>query len=98
MSALSEEQIREYVDRCPEQNRWAFEGWLRGERHLDGDLIEPEGRAVTAGGVEWQVWFGECAISDFTRDTEQANRYAAAMERRFPSLRVTNEPLVLADR
>jgi hypothetical protein len=43
MSALSEGEIREYVDRCPEQNRWAFEGWLRGERHLDGDLIEPEG-------------------------------------------------------
>jgi hypothetical protein len=53
MSALSEEQIREYVDRCPEQNRWAFEGWLRGERHLDGDLVErkrwPSNEAGTGG-------------------------------------------------
>jgi len=38
--ALSEDEIRELVARCPEQNQWAFEGWLRGERHLDGDLIK----------------------------------------------------------
>lgn len=40
MSELSETQISEYVSRCPEVTRWAFEGWLRGERQLDGDLIE----------------------------------------------------------
>ncbi|GAA3598629.1 hypothetical protein GCM10022235_83050 [Kribbella ginsengisoli] len=40
ISELSEAQISEYVSRCPDLNRWAFEGWLRGERHLDGDLIE----------------------------------------------------------
>lgn len=40
MSELSEAQISEYVSRCPELTRWAFEGWLRGERQLDGDLIE----------------------------------------------------------
>ncbi|NEA35132.1 hypothetical protein [Streptomyces sp. SID13031] len=40
MSELSEVQISEYVSRCPELMRWAFEGWLRGERKLDGDLID----------------------------------------------------------
>jgi hypothetical protein len=39
VSELSEAQISEYVSRCPELTRWAFEGWLRGERQLDGDLI-----------------------------------------------------------
>ena len=29
----------ELTERCPEQQRWAFEGWLRGVRHLDGDPI-----------------------------------------------------------
>ena len=38
--ALTEAEIKELVDRCPEENRWAFEGWLRGERELDGDPIE----------------------------------------------------------
>ncbi|QNE22366.1 hypothetical protein F1D05_36305 [Kribbella qitaiheensis] len=37
---LDEGEIQDYVGRCPEETRWAFEGWLRGERHLDGDLIE----------------------------------------------------------
>ena len=37
---LTEQEIKDLVARCPEQQRWAFEGWLRGERHLDGDLIE----------------------------------------------------------
>jgi hypothetical protein len=37
---LSEQEIQDLVARCPEQQRWAFEGWLRGVRHLDGDPIE----------------------------------------------------------
>ena len=36
---LTEREIRELVARCPEQQRWAFEGWLRGVRQLDGDPI-----------------------------------------------------------
>jgi hypothetical protein len=36
---LTEREIQDLVARCPEQQRWAFEGWLRGVRHLDGDLI-----------------------------------------------------------
>jgi len=36
---LTEREIQNLVERCPEQQRWAFEGWLRGVRHLDGDPI-----------------------------------------------------------
>jgi len=36
---LTEREIQALVERCPEQQRWAFEGWLRGVRHLDGDPI-----------------------------------------------------------
>ncbi|TWD82459.1 hypothetical protein FB561_3592 [Kribbella amoyensis] len=36
---LSEREIQELVARCPEEQRWAFEGWLRGVRQLDGDPI-----------------------------------------------------------
>jgi len=36
---LTEREIQDLVARCPEQQRWAFEGWLRGVRHLDGDLF-----------------------------------------------------------
>lgn len=38
---LSEDEVMAAVERCPEELRWAFGGWLRGERLLDGDLIEP---------------------------------------------------------
>lgn len=37
---LTEEEIQDLVARCPEPQRWAFEGWLRGHRHLDGDPVE----------------------------------------------------------
>ncbi len=36
---LTEREIQDLVARCPEQQRWAFEGWLRGVRQLDGDPI-----------------------------------------------------------
>ena len=36
---LTEREIQALVARCPEQQRWAFEGWLRGVRQLDGDPI-----------------------------------------------------------
>jgi hypothetical protein len=39
--ALTEAEIQRLVDRCPPEHRWAFAGWLRGERQLDGDPIEP---------------------------------------------------------
>jgi hypothetical protein len=37
---LTEQEIQDLVARCPEPQRWAFEGWLRGARHLDGDPVE----------------------------------------------------------
>jgi hypothetical protein len=37
---LTEQEIVELVARCPEPQRWAFEGWLRGRRRLDGDPVE----------------------------------------------------------
>lgn len=38
--ALTEEEIAELSNRCPEPQRKLFEGWLRGEKQLDGDPIE----------------------------------------------------------
>lgn len=45
--------------------------------------------------VRVQVWFGKHAIADHCEtDVVLAARYASAMHRRFPSLRVTsNQPL-----
>lgn len=44
-----------------------------------------------------QVWFGSHAIADYSADTDLAERYATAMTRRFPGLRITNEPIPPAD-
>lgn len=41
---LTEQEIEELVARCPEPQRWAFEGWLRGRRHLNGDPVESYAR------------------------------------------------------
>ncbi|MFB6726835.1 hypothetical protein ACFCV3_42090 [Kribbella sp. NPDC056345] len=38
--ALTEQEIAELANRCPEPQRKLFESWLRGERQLDGDLID----------------------------------------------------------
>ncbi|MDX2969485.1 hypothetical protein PWY87_09095 [Kribbella solani] len=74
---LSEEQIVEYVARCPAENRWAFEGWLRGERQLDGDPIEAEPCEL------WQVqlWLGDHLI-------EQHVAPPLAVEQRVRDLRL----------
>ncbi|TDD58215.1 hypothetical protein E1263_20065 [Kribbella antibiotica] len=40
--SLTEREIRIYVERCPEPQQPAFEGWLRGTHHLDGELIAAE--------------------------------------------------------
>jgi len=39
-----------------------------------------------------RVWFGAHVIADYTAEEDAAVRYAAAMERRFAGLRVTNDP------
>lgn len=40
-----------------------------------------------------RVWFGETPISDYVAAPDIAERYEAAMRRRFAGLRITNEPL-----
>ncbi|GAA1716477.1 hypothetical protein ACFTSF_10010 [Kribbella sp. NPDC056951] len=37
--ALSEDEIADYLERCPTEHRWAFGPYLRGERDLAGDAI-----------------------------------------------------------
>jgi hypothetical protein len=37
--ALSEDEITEYLARCPPEHRWAFGPYLRGQRDLAGDEI-----------------------------------------------------------
>lgn len=43
---LTEAEREALIERCPEQQRWAFRGWLEGRRDLAGDLLSDE-------GVEW---------------------------------------------
>lgn len=38
-----------------------------------------------------QVWFGSHVIADYRADREHAERYAAAMDRRFAGLKITDE-------
>lgn len=40
-----------------------------------------------------QVWFGSHVIATHVAEPALAERYAAAMSRRFAGLRVTNEPI-----
>jgi hypothetical protein len=44
-----------------------------------------------------RVWFGAHPIADHTATVDQAAQYEQAMRRRFASLRVTNEPALLAE-
>jgi hypothetical protein len=54
---------------------------IADERH--GDFSAPPG----------PVWFGSHVIANYCAEPELAERYAAAMDRRFAGLMVTNEPL-----
>ncbi|WBQ04384.1 hypothetical protein OX958_31025 [Kribbella sp. CA-293567] len=40
------------------------------------------------------VWFGDHKIAGYSATPALAARYAGAMRRRFPSLRVTREPIL----
>jgi len=40
-----------------------------------------------------RVWFGDHVVADYRAEAELADRYAAAMSRRFAGLRVTSEPI-----
>lgn len=41
-----------------------------------------------------RVWFGEHVIAEHVNEAAQADRYAEAMDRRFPGLRITNDPVL----
>jgi hypothetical protein len=43
------------------------------------------------------VWFGEHKIVEHVSDPAYAKRFEAAMRRRFASLRVTNEAVMVSD-
>ncbi|MGY4770684.1 hypothetical protein ACXC9Q_27545 [Kribbella sp. CWNU-51] len=40
-----------------------------------------------------RVWFGDHVVADYRAEAELAERYAAAMSRRFAGLRVTSDPI-----
>ncbi|GAA1574631.1 MULTISPECIES: hypothetical protein [Kribbella] len=96
---LSEEQIHEYVERCATENRWAFEGWLRGERHLDGDPIEPDlNPTEIRAECLWRVrlWLGDLLVEEHVAPAPSAERYADLTRRRIeglPRRRLTCEPV-----
>jgi hypothetical protein len=43
------------------------------------------------------VWFGDHIVADYRAEADVADRYAAAMSRRFAGLRVTSEPIPALD-
>lgn len=49
-------------------------------------------KAVDSLQYSVRVMFGQHAISRYRGDQPHAERYRAAMERRFPSLQVVSEP------
>lgn len=53
---------------------------------MSGDPTGPHRRRV-------RVWFGDHVVADYRAEADLADRYAAAMARRFAGLRVTIEPI-----
>jgi hypothetical protein len=53
------------------------------------ELVSPQRRIC--------VWFGEHKIVEHVSEPAYAQRFEAAMRRRFASLRVTNEPVAVSD-
>lgn len=49
-------------------------------------------RQSSAAKQRVNVWFGDKPICEYDADPELADRYAAAMRRRFAGLRVTVKP------
>ncbi|HEY3511562.1 MAG TPA: hypothetical protein VGL36_20475, partial [Kribbella sp.] len=81
------------------ENRWAFEGWLRGERHLDGDPIEPDlNPTEIRAECLWRVrlWLGDLLVEEHVAPAPSAERYADLTRRRIeglPRRRLTCEPV-----
>ncbi len=56
-------------------------------------MVIPGNSATLPSRCRVRVWFGDHPIADYCAEPALAERYAAAMGRRFPSLHVTNEPI-----
>ncbi|MGW6278705.1 hypothetical protein [Kribbella sp. NPDC055071] len=54
-------------------------------------------RVVERRRVRVRVWFGDHVVADYRAEAELAERYAAAMSRRFAGLRVTSDPIPATD-
>lgn len=54
-----------------------------------------ESLEIPAGQRRVRVWFGTHPIADHTAGADQAAQYEEAMRRRFASLRVTSEPVLV---
>lgn len=98
---LSEQEIAALVARCPAEVRALFEGWLRGTHHLDGERTD-DGESAMSQTVQEQtkqtserrhvkLWFGKHVIGEYIGEPDQAERYAAAMDRRFAGLHITTD-------
>lgn len=57
---------------------------------MSDDPVGPQRRRV-------RVWFGDHIVADYRAEADVADRYAAAMSRRFAGLRVTSEPIPALD-
>ncbi len=59
--------------------------------NADGEPPSAAVRVVERRRV--RVWFGDHVVADYRAEAELAERYAAAMSRRFAGLRVTSDPI-----
>lgn len=57
---------------------------------MSDDPAGPQRRRV-------RVWFGDHVVADYRAEAELADRYAAAMSRRFAGLKVTSDPIPDSD-
>ncbi|TDU83204.1 hypothetical protein EV138_5666 [Kribbella voronezhensis] len=64
---------------------------------MSGDDASTDPVPIAGAGVQRRrvrVWFGDHVVADYQAEAELADRYAAAMSRRFAGLRVTSEPIL----
>jgi hypothetical protein len=61
--------------------------------HDEQEGTEMAVRDAATGRRRVRVWFGRHVIADYRAEADLAERYVAAMSRRFVGLRITNDPL-----